>query len=161
MLSITRGKLEAEKMNFKSFSYGRTVKVTYNFSQACMVGKGAFDNIYRGTSVRRAKDMFKTKILEITEVKLLSKVKHENLVGLVGFCEGNVTILVYEYVINGSVPDYIIGKIDRLLLKHFQQKPKKNTNNKNKIRYGFEAKVSDFGLVRSGPDGDKSHVTSQ
>ncbi|KAL7134592.1 hypothetical protein ABFS83_11G037500 [Erythranthe nasuta] len=26
---------------------------------------------------------------------------------------------------------------------------------------GFEAKVSDFGLVRSGPEGDKSHVTSQ
>lgn len=26
---------------------------------------------------------------------------------------------------------------------------------------GFEAKVSDFGLVRTGPDGDESHVTSR
>lgn len=26
---------------------------------------------------------------------------------------------------------------------------------------GFEAKVSDFGLVKSGPDGDESHVSSQ
>jgi len=26
---------------------------------------------------------------------------------------------------------------------------------------GFEAKVSDFGLVRSGPTGDQSHVSSQ
>lgn len=26
---------------------------------------------------------------------------------------------------------------------------------------GFEAKVSDFGLVKSGPTGDQSHVSSQ
>lgn len=29
------------------------------------------------------------------------------------------------------------------------------------IGEGFEAKVSDFGLVKSGPSGDQSHVSSQ
>ncbi|KAJ6736889.1 RECEPTOR-LIKE PROTEIN 55 [Salix viminalis] len=65
------------------------------------------------------------------EVSLLSKVKHRNLAGLVGFCEQTgakrAQILVYEYVPNGSLLDYI----------------------------------TDFGLVKMGPIGDQSRVSSQ
>ncbi|CAM8881786.1 unnamed protein product [Rhodiola kirilowii] len=50
------------------------------------------------------------------EVILLSKVKHRNLVGLVGFCEeAGTKILVYECAPNGSLLDYIMGRSGRYL----------------------------------------------
>ncbi|EYU34933.1 hypothetical protein MIMGU_mgv1a025713mg [Erythranthe guttata] len=170
-------------------------KATDNFSEACMVGKGAFGNVYRGTfdtegitlAIKKphAESYISTEEFR-NEVKLLSKVKHENLVGLVGFCEGNgpnaAKILVYEYVTNGSLLDYIIGRGGSILtwrervniaigaakgIAHLHEEISPSIIHRDikpsniLIGDGFEAKVSDFGLVRSGPDGDKSHVTSQ
>ncbi|RWW07752.1 hypothetical protein BHE74_00008700, partial [Ensete ventricosum] len=41
-----------------------------------------------------------------TEIEMLSRVHHRNLVGLVGFCfDHNEQILVYEYIPNGSLRD--------------------------------------------------------
>ncbi|KAL7134595.1 hypothetical protein ABFS83_11G037700 [Erythranthe nasuta] len=191
------GKLEAEKMNLRRFRMEELQKATDNFSQACMVGKGAFGNVYRGTfdtegitlAIKKphAESYISTEEFR-NEVKLLSKVKHENLVGLVGFCEGNgkgpnaAKILVYEYVTNGSLLDYIIGRGGSILtwrervniaigaakgIAHLHEEISPSIIHRDikpsniLIGDGFEAKVSDFGLVRSGPDGDKSHVTSQ
>lgn len=45
-----------------------------------------------------------------TEIELLSRVHHKNLVGLVGFCfEQGEQILVYEYMSNGSLKDSLTG----------------------------------------------------
>ncbi|KAL9151219.1 hypothetical protein ABFS82_11G039300 [Erythranthe guttata] len=99
------------------------------------------------------------------KVKLLSKVKHENLVGLVGFCEGNGkgkggSILTWRERVNIA-----IGAAKGIAHLHEEISPSiihRDIKPSNiLIGDGFEAKVSDFGLVRSGPDGDKSHVTSQ
>ncbi|TKY58316.1 Receptor protein kinase THESEUS 1 [Spatholobus suberectus] len=120
----------------------------------------------------------------LKEVRLLSAVKHRNLIGLVGYCEeperDGAKILVYEYVPNGSLLEYIMGK--RSLT--WKQRVKIAIGAARGIAYlhegvkpsiihrdikpsnillgeGFEAKVSDFGLVKSGPTGDQSHVSSQ
>ncbi|KAF2310140.1 hypothetical protein GH714_006712 [Hevea brasiliensis] len=46
-----------------------------------------------------------------TEIELLSKIYHKNLVSLLGFCyEVGEQMLVYEYVSNGSLKDCISGK---------------------------------------------------
>ena len=46
-----------------------------------------------------------------TEIELLSRVHHKNLVGLVGFCfERGEKMLVYEFIHNGTLSDALYGK---------------------------------------------------
>ncbi|KAG2408832.1 LRR receptor-like serine/threonine-protein [Vigna angularis] len=50
----------------------------------------------------------------LKEVRLLSAVRHRNVIGLVGYCEepeqDGAKILVYEYVPNGSLLEYIMAR---------------------------------------------------
>lgn len=44
------------------------------------------------------------------EIELLSRVHHKNLVSLLGFCfERGEQMLIYEYVVNGSLRDSLSG----------------------------------------------------
>ncbi|KAI3446827.1 hypothetical protein Pfo_003492 [Paulownia fortunei] len=189
-----KGKLDAEKMKLRCFRLEELQKATNNFSHVCLVGSGAFGNVYRGTfdvdgtvAIKNPHAESYTSLEEFrNEVRLLSKVKHNNLVGLVGFCEETgpkaAKILVYEYVTNGSLLDYILGRGGRSLtwrervkiaigaakgIAHLHEGISPSIIHRDikpsniLIAEGFEAKVSDFGLVRSGPVGDQSHVSSQ
>ncbi|KAJ0736018.1 putative protein kinase RLK-Pelle-LRR-I-1 family [Helianthus annuus] len=50
----------------------------------------------------------------VAEIRTLSNCKHPNIVPLLGFCdEGRELILVYEYVANGSLDDYL-GNMDNV-----------------------------------------------
>lgn len=45
-----------------------------------------------------------------TEIELLSRVHHKNLVGLVGFCfEQGEQLLVYEFMANGTLRESLSG----------------------------------------------------
>lgn len=45
-----------------------------------------------------------------TEIELLSRVHHKNLVGLVGFCfEQSEQMLVYEFMSNGTLRESLSG----------------------------------------------------
>jgi serine/threonine protein kinase len=47
-----------------------------------------------------------------TEIELLSRVHHKNLVGLVGFCfEQGEQMLVYEYMPNGTLRESLSGML--------------------------------------------------
>ena len=47
-----------------------------------------------------------------TEIELLSRVHHKNLVNLIGFCfEKEEQMLVYEYVPNGTLKDSLSGEL--------------------------------------------------
>lgn len=47
----------------------------------------------------------------LTEIDVISKIEHENLVKLYGCCvEGNQRILVYNYLENNSLAQTLIGK---------------------------------------------------
>ncbi|XP_022861181.1 probable serine/threonine-protein kinase PBL9 [Olea europaea var. sylvestris] len=181
-------------MKLRQFRFEDLQKATRNFSQDCLVGSGAFGNVYLGTfdvegtlAIKKPNAESYTSTEEFrNEVRVLSKVKHRNLVQLVGFCEESgpktAKILVYEYVTNGSLLDYIIGRGGRSLtwrqrvniaigaakgLAHLHEEVNPSIIHRDikpsNILIGeeFEAKVSDFGLVRSGPVGDQSHVSSQ
>ncbi|KAG5623268.1 hypothetical protein H5410_008486 [Solanum commersonii] len=189
-----RGTLKAEQLMLKPFRLEQLQKATNNFSQECLVGSGAFGNVYRGTfdgegtlAIKKAHTESYTSTEEFeNEIRLVSKVKHKNLVSLVGFCQGagpkGAKILVYEYVPNGSLLDYIMGRGGRSLtwrqrvtiaigaakgIAHLHEGIKPSIIHRDikpsniLVGENFEVKVSDFGLVKSGPIGDQSHVSSQ
>lgn len=177
----------------RGFELGELEKATNNFSEDCLLGCGAFGNVYKGNfhlqgtlAIKRARPNSYHTLQEFrNEVRLLAKVKHRNLVALVGFCEQpglrGEKILVYEYVPNGSLLEYIMGTGGKSL--SWRQRVKIAIGAAKGIAYlhegvkpsiihrdikpsnimigeTFEAKVSDFGLVKLGPVGDQSHVMS-
>ncbi|KAJ0967880.1 hypothetical protein J5N97_024797 [Dioscorea zingiberensis] len=179
-----------KKLDLRKFHWEELQKATQSFSKECLVGSGAFGNVYRGLfddeqvfAIKKSHFDSYQSIQEFrNEVELLSRVKHSNLVGLVGYCEErNQKILVYEYVPHGSLLDYIVGRREPLTwrqrvniaigaakgIAHLHEGVKPSIIHRDikpsniLIGEGFEAKVSDFGLVKSGPIGDESHVSSQ
>lgn len=74
--------------------------------------------VYKGTlpdgqtvAIKRAQQGSMQGGLEFkTEIELLSRVHHKNLVGLVGFCfEQGEQILVYEFIPNGTLRENLLG----------------------------------------------------
>ncbi|KAB5565161.1 hypothetical protein DKX38_005215 [Salix brachista] len=84
------------------------------------VGRGAFGPVYKGVLGGEDKQIIAVKKLEKmagegktefkTEVKVIGRTNHKNLVQLVGFYnEGQHRLLVYEYMSSGSLSNYIFG----------------------------------------------------
>ncbi|KAL8554992.1 hypothetical protein ACS0TY_002976 [Phlomoides rotata] len=103
----------------KSFSFEEIKKCTNNFSETNGVGSGGYGKVYRGTlpdgqvvAIKRAQLGSMQGRLEFkTEIELLSRVHHKNVVSLVGFCfDKGEQMLVYEYIINGTLTDSLTGK---------------------------------------------------
>ncbi|XP_052152976.1 probable serine/threonine-protein kinase PBL7 [Oryza glaberrima] len=121
----------------------------------------------------------------LVEVLMLSLLHHQNLVNLVGYCaDGDQRLLVYEYMPLGSLEDHLhdlppdkvpldwntrmkiaAGAAKGLEYLHDKAQPPviyrdfKSSN----ILLGedFHPKLSDFGLAKLGPVGDKSHVSTR
>ncbi|CAH9133548.1 unnamed protein product [Cuscuta epithymum] len=101
------------------FSYDELKKCTNDFAQSNEVGSGGYGKVYRGilscgqvVAIKRAQHGSIQGGLEFkTEIELLSRVHHKNLVGLVGFCfEQGEQMLVYEFMSNGSLRACLSGK---------------------------------------------------
>ncbi|OIW15759.1 hypothetical protein TanjilG_04294 [Lupinus angustifolius] len=119
------------------------------------------------------------------EVLTLSLVDHPNLVKLIGFCaEGEQRLLVYEYMMLGSLENHLhdlkpgripldwntrmkiaAGAARGLEYLHDKMKPPiiyRDLKCSNiLLGAGYHAKLSDFGLAKIGPSGDKTHVSTR
>lgn len=121
----------------------------------------------------------------VVEVLTLSMADHPNLVKLIGYCaEGEQRLLVYEYMSLGSLEDHLhdhrahrkrldwntrmkiaAGAARGLEYLHDKMNPPviyRDLKGSN-ILLGedFHAKLSDFGLAKVGPLGDKTHVSTR
>ncbi|KAL5216561.1 hypothetical protein ABZP36_007962 [Zizania latifolia] len=109
--------ISSEK-NIRLFSYSELRSATDNFNRSNKIGRGGFGTVYKGT-IRNARDVA-VKVLSaesrqgirefLTEIDVITNVKHPNLVELIGCCvEGNNRILVYEYLENSSLDRALLG----------------------------------------------------
>ncbi|XP_031128482.1 putative cysteine-rich receptor-like protein kinase 20 isoform X4 [Ipomoea triloba] len=89
---------------------------TNNFSKKNRIGEGGFGVVYKGTlkngqqvAVKRLSKNLKGGSQEFkNEVSLMVKFQHRNLVKLLGFSlEGKEVFLVYEFVPNGSLDNFL------------------------------------------------------
>ncbi|XP_042040181.1 probable serine/threonine-protein kinase PBL23 [Salvia splendens] len=121
----------------------------------------------------------------LIEVLVLSHLHHPNLVNLIGYCvEGNHRVLVYQYMPYGSLEDHLLcpslgkkpldwntrikiaqGAARGLEYLHDQADPPviyRDFKASNiLLDASFNPRLSDFGLAKLGPLGDKNHVTTR
>ncbi|KAL7221449.1 hypothetical protein ACSBR1_023414 [Camellia fascicularis] len=101
----------------RRFSIAEIQLATSNFDDALTIGDGGFGKVYKGlidkgatvVAVKRLKSMSKQGAEEFwTEIKMLSDLRHTHLVALIGYCnDGQEMILVYEYMVHGSLADHL------------------------------------------------------
>ncbi|KAJ8441978.1 hypothetical protein Cgig2_020123 [Carnegiea gigantea] len=93
---------------------------TRGFSGQNVIGEGGYGIVYKGVlddgSVVAVKKLLNNKGQAEREFKVeveaIGKVRHKNLVGLVGYCaEGSQRMLVYEYVDNGNLEQWLHGEV--------------------------------------------------
>ncbi|KAI3778299.1 hypothetical protein L2E82_07493 [Cichorium intybus] len=98
------------------FSLNQIVKATGNFSNNNKIGEGGFGPVYKGiledgqeVAVKRLSDTSQQGLDEFkNEVIYIAKLQHRNLVKLLGYCiHGNEMILLYEYMVNGSLDSFL------------------------------------------------------
>ncbi|XP_065875391.1 probable LRR receptor-like serine/threonine-protein kinase At5g48740 [Euphorbia lathyris] len=172
------------------FTYKEIKAATNNFKE--VIGRGSFGSVHLGklsdgkqvaVKVRFDKTQLGAESF-VNEVYLLSRIRHQNLVGLEGFCsESKKQILVYEYLPGGSLADHLYGSkrqkvslswIRRLKIAVDAAKGLDYLHNGSEPRIihrdvkcsnimldkDMNAKVCDFGLSKQVMQADASHVTT-
>ncbi|BAS93696.1 receptor-like cytoplasmic kinase 185 isoform X1 [Oryza sativa Japonica Group] len=121
----------------------------------------------------------------LVEVLMLSLLHHDNLVNLIGYCaDGDQRLLVYEFMPLGSLEDHLhdippdkepldwntrmkiaAGAAKGLEFLHDKANPPviyRDFKSSNiLLGEGYHPKLSDFGLAKLGPVGDKTHVSTR
>ncbi|KAK4747537.1 hypothetical protein SAY87_014123 [Trapa incisa] len=104
------------------YPYKDIQKATLNFTT--IIGRGSFGPVYKATTATG--DIFAVKVLASdskqgetefqTEVSVLGRLHHRNLVNLMGYCiDKGQHMLVYEFMSNGSLENLLYSKDDHAL----------------------------------------------
>ncbi|KAK2630851.1 hypothetical protein QOZ80_UnG0722820 [Eleusine coracana subsp. coracana] len=162
---------------------------TDNFGSSALIGEGSYGRVYHATlddgrqvavkkldaSENEPNDEF------LKQVSLASKLKHENLVEMMGYCvDGTYRILAYEFATMGSLHDVLHGRkgvqgaqpgpvldwMQRVKIAieaakgieylHEKVQPSiihRDIRSSNVLLFeDFKAKIADFNLLNQAPD---------
>lgn len=182
------GAREALSINLATFdkplrklTFADLLEATNGFDNDSLIGKGGFGDVYKA----RLKDgttVAIKKLIHISgqgdreftaEMETIGKIKHRNLVPLLGYCKvGEERLLVYEYMRHGSLDDVLHDPIKRGTVRldwaarrkiavgaarglaflhhncipHIIHRDMKSSN--VLLDESLEARVSDFGMAR-------------
>ncbi|BAT02223.1 Os07g0569800, partial [Oryza sativa Japonica Group] len=175
----------------RRFLYSQLATATNDFSEDGKLGEGGFGSVYRGVlsepagvhvAVKRISKTSKQGRKEYaSEVSIISRLRHRNLVQLVGWCHGRGDfLLVYELVPNGSLDAHLygggatlpwptryeiaLGLGSALLYLHSGYEKcvvHRDIKPSNiMLDSAFAAKLGDFGLAKLVDHGDASQTTA-
>ncbi|TKY59429.1 L-type lectin-domain containing receptor kinase IX.1 [Spatholobus suberectus] len=104
----------------RKYSYAELAQAANGFKDEHKLGQGGFGGVYRGylkdikshVAIKRVSEDSDQGIKEFaSEVRTISRLRHRNLVHLIGWChERKKLLLVYEYMPNGSLDIHLFKK---------------------------------------------------
>ncbi|KAJ8747729.1 hypothetical protein K2173_014504 [Erythroxylum novogranatense] len=174
-----------------AFTFDELKVMTGNFRHDRVLGGGGFGSVYKGFITEDLREGLEPLPVAVKvhdgdnsyqghREWLLS---HPNLVKLIGYCcEDEHRVLIYEYMARGSVENNLFsrksiasspwsvrmkiafGAAKGLAFLHEAEKPVIYRDFKTSnilLDLEYNAKLSDFGLAKDGPMGDKTHVSTR
>ncbi|KAM1272190.1 hypothetical protein ACFX2J_032912 [Malus domestica] len=172
----------------KAFTFKEMTVATGNFDTSTQLGQGGYGKVYKGilydgtaVAIKRAEEGSLQGEKEfLTEIELLSRLHHRNLVSLVGYCdEEEEQMLVYKFMPNGNLRDWLcvkakgsldftmrlriaLGSAKGILYLHTEANPPifhRDIKASNiLLDSNLVAKVADFGLSRLAPLQDDAGI---
>ncbi|PWA86224.1 hypothetical protein CTI12_AA142130 [Artemisia annua] len=172
------------------FSYDDLRVATNNFSDLHKLGGGVFGEVYKGTLKDGDTIAIKKTNMNSTggkmhiddELKITFNVHHRHIIRLLGYCrKGPLLFLVYEYMQNGSLHQFLYGDKSRNLswrqrfeiifgtargLAYLHEQYHVTIIHRNLkttnilIDNELQPKIADFGLIRLLPE-DKTHLSTR
>ncbi|WCJ32870.1 Concanavalin A-like lectin protein kinase family protein [Euphorbia peplus] len=104
----------------REFAFKDLKKATNNFDEKNKLGQGGFGVVFKGVlpdenvpvAVKKfSRDNLKSQDDFLAELTIINRLRHKNLVRLLGWCHKNETLLlVYDYMPNGSLDGHIFPK---------------------------------------------------